>query len=368
VIAALSVKAMTLENKLVRRMVALVVASCVANVAIATAGMGVLASGALVSAVGALALIVAHFALFEPLRRLSTIAKAIGSGEVGKQLSVQHDEIGSLALALGAMCEQLHAMRLVSDAQIAALEQLRHSERIATVGQLASSVAQELGNPLDVIGLRARLIMSDQAPDQVREHAGEIVEQTQRVTRVLDEILDFVRMQPSRVASLDLIGVLRQGIALAEPTSKKHKTNISLDVPETALEITGDADKLLQVVVNLVINGAQAMPGGGTLTVQAREQLRAPIDDPGGIPRLYVCVDVTDHGAGIPDELASKIFQPFFSTKTANGGTGIGLSVAQGIAREHEGWISVESGRERGSTFKVHLPMHDPRRSRSEAE
>ena len=149
---------MSLEKTIVRRLVALVAVSCVANLLIATARLGVLASGALIAGLGALALIVAHFTLLKPLRRLTIIAKTIGAGDLGKRLSVQHDEIGSLALALGAMCEQLHALRVASDTQIAALEQLRHSERIATLGQLASSVAQELGNPLDVIGLRARLI------------------------------------------------------------------------------------------------------------------------------------------------------------------------------------------------------------------
>ena len=108
-----------------------------------------------------------------------------------------------------------------------------------------------------------------------------IVEQTQRMTRIIDEILSFARMQPAKITRLDLGGVLRKAIVLSEHTSRKHKTSILLDVPKTAIEIDGDADKLLQIIVNLVVNGVQAMPGGGTLNVSMRDEHCAPVDDPG---------------------------------------------------------------------------------------
>ena len=114
-----------------------------------------------IAVVGATAWAIAHYVLFEPMRRLVVMAKAVGAGDFSKRLRFDRpDEIGSLALEMDTMCDQLEAAELVSEAHIAALEQLRHSDRIATLGRLASSVAHELGNPLNVIELRAQLITS----------------------------------------------------------------------------------------------------------------------------------------------------------------------------------------------------------------
>jgi two-component system, NtrC family, sensor kinase len=256
--------------------------------------------------------------------------------------------------------DQLEAAERAHEEHVAALDQLRHSDRIATLGRLASSVAHELGNPLNVIELRAQLITSGAATtlEQAQQSAAVIVEQTRRMTRIIGEVLSFARMQPARIARTDLTMVLRKALALSQHISKKHGTNIQLELPETAVELDGDADKLLQIIVNLVVNGIQATLGGGTLSVRIDEEHRAALDDPDGKHRRYVRVDVADHGVGIPGDLLSKVFDPFFSTRTAEGGTGLGLSVAQGIAREHEGWISVTSELGRGSTFKVYLPKH----------
>ena len=342
----------------------LTVAGCVASTMTSIAYLSPFTGGALLVAAGAVAVLIAHYAVFDPMRRLAVVAESIGSGDYdGRIAPSRRDEIGRLELAIDALRDRLHTAHLSSEAQIEALDRLRHADRVATLGQLAASVAHELGNPLNVIELRAQLIMSDRAIEHAREHAGEIVEQTRRMTRIVEDVLTFVRVQPVRIVATDLVAVLRKAIALAEHTSRKHATRIALDVPETALEITADADQLLQLVVNLVTNGVQAMPAGGTLRIRASEHVRSPIDDPGGEPRPYVRIQVMDQGSGIPDELVTKIFQPFFSTKSLHGGTGLGLSVAQHIAREHEGWISVETALERGSTFNVHLPKYGPRRT-----
>lgn len=360
--AGVAIASLKLEGTLASCLVVLTVAGCVASTMTSVAYVSPFTGGALLVAFGATAIIVAHYGLFAPMRRLATVAETIGSGDYdGPIVPSRRDEIGRLELAIDTLRDRLHAARLSSAAQIEALDQLRHADRIATLGQLAATVAHELGNPLNVIELRARLIISDRAIEHAREHAGEIVEQTRRMTRIVEEVLAFVRVRPVRIASLDLVAVLRKAVALAEHTSRKHATSIALDVPATALEVTADADQLLQIVVNLVTNGVQAMPGGGTLRIRASEHVRSPIDDPDGAPRPYVCIQVMDHGTGIPDELVTKIFQPFFSTKSLSGGTGLGLSVAQHIAREHEGWISVDTGLDRGSTFNVHLPKHGPR-------
>jgi two-component system NtrC family sensor kinase len=347
-----------LETKYVVGHSLLISAGCIASAVLATHGYGVLGATVPIAGTSAIAAWLAHRGLFKPLRRLLTMAKAVRAGDLSMRLAIdREDEMGRLACEMDAMCDQLQAAKRASEAHIASLEQLRHSDRVATLGLLASSVAHELGNPLNVIELRAQLISSGDTATlhQAQQNALVIVEQTRRMTRIINEILSFVRTQPANITRLNLVEVLRKAIALSEHTSKKHRTHVRLDTSQAAIEIDGDADKLLQVIVNLVVNGVQAMPGGGTLRVSTGEELRPPVGDPDGAHRRYVCVD---EGLGIPADVVARIFEPFFSTKGAVGGTGLGLSVAQGIAQEHEGWISVKSQIGRGSSFKVHLPAN----------
>jgi two-component system NtrC family sensor kinase len=352
-----------LETRFGLFVVILVAAGYAGHLVLDAQRMGWIQAVASICAVSAIASAFAHYSLFKPIRQLVVAARAVRSGDFTRRLRFdRRDEIGNLALEMDALCDQLEAARLASDAHLVALDQLRHSDRIATLGRLASSVAHELGNPLSVIELRAQLITTGDADtlQKVRMNAAVIVEQAHRMTGIIDQILSFARMQPAKITRLDLKSVLRQAIALSEHTSKKHKTQIVLGLPKEPIEIDGDANKLLQVVINLVVNGVQAMPKGGMLNVTARHELRAALDDPEGAPCDFVCIDVIDHGTGIAPDLQSKVFEPFFSTKSTEGGTGLGLSVAQGIAREHDGWISVESELGVGSTFKVHLPRRGP--------
>ncbi len=352
---------MDLETKFVLWLLAVLAMGCVAFFMLEAQRASLIVMSVLILGVGLIATGVAHYAVFRPIRRLVVMAKAVGSGDFSNRLGLERrDEIGSLAFEMDTMCDQLQAAQLTAEAHIAALDQLRHSDRIATLGRLASSVAHELGNPLNVIELRAQLILSGDSmtPQEVQQSASVIVEQSRRMTRIIGEILSFARMQPAKISRLDLVSVVRKALMLSEHISKKHRTNTHVELAEPAIEIDGDADKLLQVIVNLVMNGVQAMPNGGTLTVRVRDEARAPIDDPEGKVRDYVCIDVTDRGVGIAPESIGQVFEPFFSTKSADGGTGLGLSVAQGIAREHEGWIQVESQLGQGASFTVYLPKH----------
>ena len=351
---------MGLEMKLSLGLFMLVVGSGVTCYVLAAQQAYVVAPLLLVGAFALTALSVAHYSLFRPLQRIVVMARAVGAGDFTKRLGLErHDEIGSLALELDTLCDQLEAAERSADSHIAALEQLRHSDRIATLGRLASSVAHELGNPLNVIELRAQLIASGETGswEESQQSALVIVEQTRRMTRIIDEILSFARTQPALLTSLDLAGVLHKAIALSSHTAKQHKASIQLELHRPAIDVDGDADKLVQLLVNLLVNGVQASPGGGTLRVITSEVQRAPIDDPEGPPQHYVCIDVVDQGPGIPELLLPKVFEPFFSTKHVQGGTGLGLSIAQGIAREHEGWIAATSQLGVGSTFKVYVPQ-----------
>jgi two-component system NtrC family sensor kinase len=348
-----------LETRFMLWLLALLLATCAAYAALPSIRSGLDASIVSLVCLGSLTAAVAHHVLFKPLRVLVSRAKAVGAGDFTRRLRVERrDELGSLAVAMDAMCDQLEAAKLAADDHLAALDQLRHSDRIATLGRLASSVAHELGNPLNVIELRAQLICSGDAStlEQARQNAAVIVEQTRRMTSIIGEILSFARIRPTTISRLDLVSVLRKAITLSEHVSRKHKTQIVFEAPPAGVEIDGDADKLLQVAVNLIVNGKQAMPQGGVIKIALRDEQRTAIDDPEGSLRDYARIEVTDAGVGIAADNLAKVFEPFFSTRIGDGGTGLGLSVAQGIARDHEGWLSVESELGQGATFVVHLP------------
>jgi signal transduction histidine kinase len=288
------------------------------------------------------------------------MARSMSSGDFSKRLRLERkDDIGSLAFEMDTMCDQLQAAQVASEAHIAALEQLRHSDRVATLGRLASSVAHELGNPLNVIELRAQLITTGALTtfEQARLSAVVIEEQTRRMARIIGEILSFARRQPAKMTRLDIVSVLRKAVVLCEHTSKKHGASIEIQVPNATIDVHGDPDTLLQIIVNLVINAAQSMASGGLVRIATSTLERAPIDDPEGSPRAYVRIEVSDRGAGMSADVLAKVFQPFFSTKSETGGTGLGLSVAQGIAHDHEGWIGATSIVGAGSSFEVYLPI-----------
>lgn len=320
---------------------------------------GAVATVGLVAIVGSLAIGVAHVSLWGPIRQLSIMAAEVGAGNFDRRSQLgRGDEIGRLGLAMDAMCDQLRAARLAAEDHVSALEQLRHSDRVSTLGRLASSVAHELGNPLNVIEMRAQLIeMGDTATlSEAQQNAAIIRAQAQRMTRIIQDILSFARRQPAQITRCDLAATVRDAIALCEHTAKKRRTVLQFDAPSKAIEIDADAGKLLQVIVNLVLNAVQATPEGGTVSIEMQDRLSAPLHDEDAPKQRYACIAVIDHGEGIPSERLTRIFEPFFSTRGPGEGTGLGLSVAQGIAKEHDGWIAVESQLGYGSSFSVFLP------------
>jgi two-component system, NtrC family, sensor kinase len=260
---------------------------------------------------------------------------------------------------MNQMCEHLQGAQAAAEAHIGALEQLRHSDRLSTLGRLASSVAHELGNPLNVIEMRAQLIQSGDAGTlgEAQQNAELIRVQTRRMTRILQDILSFARRQPARIAPCDLTAMLRSAVALCENTAKKRNIVLQCELPAESIEIDADEQKLVQVVVNLVLNAIQATSqSGGVVSVALHDHSCTPHNDSEAALQRYARIRVTDSGEGIPSESLARVFEPFFSTKSASEGTGLGLSVAEGIAKEHEGWIAVESELGKGSSFSVYLP------------
>jgi two-component system NtrC family sensor kinase len=322
-----------------------------------------LVAAAAIAVISALLSIVLGFHLVgRPVRLLIDHARRIARGEFTSRVRFRHrDELGQLAGELNAMSGQLESARerLLQETsqKILAVEQLRHADRLTTVGQLASGVAHELGTPLNVVWARAKMIASGQVTSKdIPGNARIIAEQSERMTRIIRGLLDFARPRAPKKIVTDLRQVAARTATLLQSLADKRSVTMQVDRGEEPLFAEVDPSQLEQVLSNLVLNGIQAMHRPGRLTISLAKERTKPPADHGGAEDDYLCISVTDEGEGIPDEIMRHLFEPFFTTKQIGEGTGLGLSVSRGIVTEHGGWISVTSRPGEGSRFSVYLP------------
>ncbi|MFZ5476400.1 MAG: sensor histidine kinase [Myxococcota bacterium] len=319
-------------------------------------------TGALALVSGGIAMALGAWFVGRPIRRLAEKARRVGAGDFGGELVLaQDDELGQLAGEMNAMSARLAEARARLDAEtaarIAAIEQLRHGERVMTVGKLASGVAHELGTPLNVIAHRTKLVATRRAEgDAAAENARIAHEQCERITRIVRQLLDYARRGRAHLETQDVAPLVDRALELLEPLARRQKVEVVREPPPGELRASVDASQIQQVVTNLAMNAIQAMPDGGRLVVRLDRVERDPPPDVPAAP-AWVRVAVDDTGHGIAPEHLPLVFDPFFTTKDVGEGTGLGLSVAWGIVREHGGFIEAESSPGRGSTFTVCLPV-----------
>ncbi len=302
------------------------------------------------------------FFVGRPAGALVAKTRRIGAGDLSGPLTLtQRDEMGELARELNAMCEQLAAaherLRIATEARIAALEQLRHADRLATVGKLASGVAHELGTPLNVVAGRAQMIASGEATgDEIASSARIITEQARRITQIIRQLLDFARKRAPERVTTDLHPMAEHAVALLAQMADERGIALTFDRGTGACVALADEGQIQQVLMNIVANALQATDRGGHVSVRCVSERVIPPADHGGPEAAFRGVCVKDDGCGMDPETASRVFEPFFTTKDVGKGTGLGLSVAYGIVREHGGFITLESQPGKGSTFTVYLP------------
>ncbi|EYF04968.1 sensor histidine kinase [Chondromyces apiculatus] len=326
-----------------------------------------LATGATVLICGLLATVVGVWLVGRPMQQLIGQARRVGGGDLRTGPPVaQDDEIGEMSREMNAMCERLFAAqsRITAEtsARLTAIEQLRHADRLVTVGKLASGVAHELGAPLQVVTGRARMICEDDTPrEEAVANALIIVEQGHRMAEIIRQLLDFARRRGADKAPVGLRGLLSRTCGMLGPLAEKQGVQITLAEPqgegEGDLLASVDASQLGQALTNLVLNAIQAMPRGGMITASVGRERARPPADMGGEEGEHVCIHIEDEGEGMTPEVLEHVFEPFFTTKQVGDGTGLGLSVAWGIVREHGGWIDVRSTPGEGSRFSIYLPV-----------
>jgi two-component system, NtrC family, sensor kinase len=278
-----------------------------------------------------------------PLRRLAASAKLLARGDLKQRVEVtSSDEIGTLAGEFNAMAAALEERE----------QRLLRSERLAAIGKIAAQITHEVRNPLSSIGLNAELILEEleRSKDawgsgEARELVRAIIGEVDRLAAITEQYLRLARLPRPQLEREDLNALVSSLLAFVHEELVGRKVIVETRFCERLPTVPADENQLRQALLNLLRNAAEAMPGGGRITVET-----GLTDD----PDRPVRVSVTDTGSGIATEIRAKIFEPFFSTK--QGGTGLGLALTQQIIVEHGGAIDIESEPGEGTRFTVRLP------------
>src|SRR5581483_10016367 len=317
-----------------------------ADVALARRQIGVITL--LLFAVITLAVVVVFsYSLIRPIRELLRGAAALGRGDLDYRVVVpgKGNDFARLASEFNRMADNLEDQRIAAtreaERRLALERELRHSERLASVGRLAAGVAHEIGTPLNVIDMRTEQLMGD--PDVPAErylrNLKTIRSQVAKIARIVRQLLDLARPYKLNREAVDLVALLSGTLELLEADLKSARIRPEL-LHDGRVMVDGDRDFLQQVFTNIVMNAVQVMPDGGRLRIECLGNL-AEKDG-----RSFATVWISDNGGGISPGDLPHIFDPFYTTKDVGSGTGLGLTVSYRIAEEHGGWIEATNNME----------------------
>jgi two-component system, NtrC family, sensor kinase len=275
----------------------------------------------------------------QPLRMLRARAQQVAGGDYGRRIgAASHDEIGELVREFDVMAAAIQERE----------QRLIRSERLATVGRMASQITHEVRNPLASIGLYAELLgdeIADETGAEARRLLASIASEVDRLTEITENYLRFARFPQAKLEREDLGAVAAAVLEFSRAELAQAGIALEVEVASDLPEIAADESQLRQALLNLVRNAREAMASGG--------RLRVTVDAPEGSAR-QVRLRLSDSGAGIPEADRAKIFDPFFSTKEK--GTGLGLALVQQIVAEHGGRIDVDSEIGKGTTLTLTFP------------
>jgi PAS domain S-box-containing protein len=231
-------------------------------------------------------------------------------------------------------------------------EELRQSQKMEAVGQLAGGIAHDFNNILQaVLGFSEILMMRLEEDSLEHRNVQEIYKSAQRAAALISQLLAFSRKQPAAQVRLDLNNsILDDEVLLAMLLGERYE--IDLRLSNNLPMIHADHSQMTQVLMNLAVNARDAMPNGGRLTITTDTAVSSD-----NKVNTFICLSVSDTGCGMTKEIKARLFDPFFTTKNVGEGTGLGLSVVYGIVQQNRGWIEVETQINAGTTFKIYLPI-----------
>ncbi len=265
-------------------------------------------------------------------------------------LSVAEARLGNEQVFVGIIRDITEQKRINEEVR-AMTQQLWQAAKLASVGELAASIAHELNNPLATVSLRVESILRRTAADDPRRRALEIIEQeTKRMGDLVANLLQFSRRGEDTISTVDIREELTKAVELIQHHLRKLQVAIVQELAADTPNIFADRQKLRQVFLNLLTNAGDAMPQGGKLTM--RSSLASLQNG-----KASVLIEFVDTGVGIPAEHLGKIMEPFFTTKAEGKGTGLGLAICRRIVQEHHGRIEILSEVGKGTTVRLILPV-----------
>ena len=256
------------------------------------------------------------------------------------------------AVLMDRIDEEREIVRRLKESQ----DQLVHAEKLASLGQLAASIAHEINNPLAGVLTYTKLLAKRISGDTLEKGAAldylsKMESEVSRCSRIIRNLLDFSRQTEPTLRLVDVNQVIEQVLAMVGHQAQLQNVGLVKELNPSLPKVMADFDKLQQVFTNLTLNAIQAMSGGGKLTLRT------------SVENSRVRIDVQDTGCGISKENLSKLFTPFFTTKEKGSGVGLGLAVVRGIIERHKGEIKVQSEVGKGTTFSVYLGVHKNEKS-----
>ncbi|MBI5676737.1 MAG: HAMP domain-containing protein [Nitrospirae bacterium] len=289
---------------------------------------------------GVAASIVLSRFITKPLSEFAGFAKVLGKGEFGGKLKVRSgDEIGELAQSFNKLSMELKAaMEKMEEAYT--YTHLLQTEKLSSIGQISAGLAHELKNPVTTLKMLFQAFMEN--PDMTREDAAVINKEIEKIDNVLNSFLGFAKEKSFHFTEINIDKLIDRILSLASFDLDSYSIIVQKDMMGSLPDIMGDRALLEQVFLNLVINAIEAMPDGGEIRISGKTD------------NNFVDVMIWDKGCGIPADLRSKVFNPFFTTKEH--GTGLGLSIAYNIINAHRGELFFDTNEGIGTVFTVRLP------------
>ena len=297
-------------------------------------------------------------AIVNPVRQLQLTTERVASGDLEARVRGRsgRGELGELARNFDRMVERIRDQRVQLEGQVTELAETNarlaqasseaiRSEKLATLGTLAAGIAHEVGNPLSaIIGLLELLDDAEDA-DERTDTQDRIRREVERIHGILRELLDYARLRDEPGDAIPLAAPVSAAVGLASHHRRARGVKVDVDLAPSLPLVRVPENRLVQVLLNLLLNAADAMQGRGTVRIAARSR-----------PAGGVEVVVTDTGPGVPAEVVQRIFDPFFTTKDPGVGTGLGLATAERIVSGFGGEIAVDTSYVGGARFVVRLP------------